>query len=324
MTEDITMHAAVVSTLGQPPVYQDFATPLAAPGQQRVRVTASALSQLARAKAMGKHYSSGSALPFVAGVDGVGVLDDGQRVYFFGPLAPYGTLAEYTLVAPEHCVPLPEGLDDVSAAAIAIPGMSCWAALVERAQFVKGETVLVNGATGASGRLAVQIARYLGAARIIATGRNPAALEWLRRAGADVTISLEQDADALAQALAPHFAAGVDVVLDYLWGPSARAALVSAAQNLPDGKALRFVQIGAISAAEISLPAAVLRSSAITLLGSGIGSVPLARLLQVVAQVLQAVQPAQLQVHAQAVPLAQLARYWDDADSQLRTVFVPG
>ncbi|KPC54191.1 quinone oxidoreductase family protein [Amantichitinum ursilacus] len=318
------MKAAVVTTLGQPPVYQDFDLPSAAPGQQRVRVTASALSQLARAKALGKHYSSSNSLPLVAGVDGVGVLENGQRVYFFGPIAPGGALAEYTLVPAENCVPLPDDLDDVTAAAIAIPGMSCWAALVERAQFVQGETVLVNGATGASGRLAVQVARHLGARKIIATGRNPAALAWLRSAGADVTVTLDQSEDALSQALAPHFAAGVDVVLDYLWGASARAALISAAQSLPDGKPLRFVQIGSISAAEISLPAAVLRSTAISLLGSGIGSVPLPRLLHVVAQVLQATVPAQLQVNAEAVPLAQLAEYWDRADSQLRTVFVPG
>ncbi len=318
------MKAAVVTAAGQLPVFADFEKPVAATGQQIVRVAASALSQLTRAKAAGTHYSSHGVFPFVAGVDGVGRLEDGQRVYFFAPQAPFGALGEYTVVDAAQCVPVPDELDDVTAAAAAIPGMSCWAALVERAGFVKGETVLVNGATGASGRLAVQIARYLGASKIIATGRNPAALNWLQAAGADVVVPLDQPEDALAAALAPHFAAGVDVVLDYLWGASARAPLVTAAKHLPEGQQMRFVQIGSISGAEISLPAAVLRATAINLMGSGIGSVPMPRLLQVVRQVLQAVIPAGLEVKTQAVPLAQLAEHWGAADSQVRTVFTMG
>ncbi|GGP27949.1 quinone oxidoreductase family protein [Silvimonas amylolytica] len=315
------MKAAVVTAAGQLPVFTDFEQPIAKEGQYLVRVAASALSQLARAKASGTHYSSHAVFPFVAGVDGVGRLENGQRVYFFSPQPPFGALAEYTVVDAMQCVPVPDDLDDITAAAAAIPGMSCWAALVERAGFIKGETVLVNGATGASGRLAVQIARYLGAGKIIVTGRNPVALEWLRSAGADVVISLDQSEDPLSAALAPHFAAGVDVVLDYLWGPSARVALITAAKNLPEGRQLRFVQIGSMSGAEISLPAAVLRATAIQLMGSGIGSVPLPRLLHVVKQVLAAVIPAQLQVKTQAVPLAELAGHWAQADSQLRTVF---
>jgi NADPH:quinone reductase-like Zn-dependent oxidoreductase len=315
------MKAAVVTAAGQPPAFADFENPVAATGQQRIRVAASALSQLARARAAGTHYSSHGVFPFVAGVDGVGRLDNGQRVYFFSPQAPFGALGEYTVVDAAQCVPVPDDLDDVTAAAAAIPGMSCWAALVERACFVKGETVLVNGASGASGRLAVQIARYLGAGKIIATGRNPAALDWLKTVGADVVISLDQTDDALTAALAPHLAAGVDVVLDYLWGSSARNILITAAKNLPEGQQMRFVQIGSMSGAEISLPAAVLRATAINLMGSGIGSVSLPRLLQVVGQVLQAVTPAGLEVKTHAVPLAQLADYWGQADSQVRTVF---
>ncbi|MBB5190883.1 NADPH2:quinone reductase [Silvimonas terrae] len=315
------MKAAVVTAAGQLPVFAEFEKPVAAAGQQIVHVAASALSQLTRAKAAGTHYSSHGVFPFVAGVDGVGRLENGQRVYFFAPQAPFGAMGEYSVVDAAQCVPVPDELDDVTAAAAAIPGMSCWAALVERAGFVKGETVLVNGATGASGRLAVQIARYLGAGKIIATGRNPAALGWLQSAGADVVIPLDQAEDTLSAALVPHLAAGVDVVLDYLWGPSARTLLVSAAKHLPEGQQMRFVQIGSISGAEISLPAAVLRATAINLMGSGIGSVPLPRLLHVVGQVLQAVIPAGLEVKTQAVPLAQLADHWGAADSQLRTVF---
>jgi NADPH:quinone reductase-like Zn-dependent oxidoreductase len=152
------MKAAIVNAAGEAPVYADFARPEASSGLRVVDVTASALSHVTRSRAAGSHYSSAGGFPFVAGVDGTGRLDDGRRVYFFKPQAPFGAMAEHSLVADAHCIALPDTLDDVTAAAIAIPGMSSWAALVERAGFVAGETVLINGATGTSGRLAVQVA----------------------------------------------------------------------------------------------------------------------------------------------------------------------
>lgn len=227
------MKAAVVEGAGQRPVYTEFEPPGAMPGHSLIDVTASALSRIAQGRAAGTHYSSVGGYPFVVGVDGVGRLDDGRRVYFFGAPAPFGAMAERTIAPDTQCVPLPDALDDVTAAAIAIPGMSSWAALTERARFVAGETVLVNGATGTSGRLAVRIAKHLGAAKVIATGRNAAALQALLSAGADAVVSLQQDDVHLARALEPHFRAGVDVVLDYLWGASAQTLLVAAAKATP-------------------------------------------------------------------------------------------
>jgi NADPH:quinone reductase-like Zn-dependent oxidoreductase len=316
------MKAAVVNAAGQPPVYADFAPPTALAGHRLIEVTASALSRVTRARAAGSHYSSTGSFPFVAGLDGTGRLEDGQRVYFLGPHAPFGAMAEQSLVPAENCVPLPDALDDVTAAAIAIPGMSSWAALVERAKFVAGETVLVNGATGASGRLAVQIAKHLGARKIIATGRNAAVLESLKSAGADVTISLSQDERSLSGAFAAQFRDGVDVVLDYLWGPSALSLLIAAAKASPDAYPVRVVQIGSIGGADIPLPGGVLRAAAITLLGSGIGSVPLPRLLNAMREVLNAALPAGLRIATEAVPLADLDKHWEQADSRVRTVFL--
>jgi NADPH:quinone reductase-like Zn-dependent oxidoreductase len=177
------MKAAVAKEAGQAPVYDDFVT-----GHHLIDVGACALSRITRARASGSHYSSSGNFPFVVGIDGTGRLEDGQRVYCFGPKARFGAMAERSLVPDSHCIALPDALDDITAAAIAIPGMSSWAALTERARFAPGETVLVNGATGASGRLAVLIAKYLGAGRVIATGRNAASLESLKLAGADFTI----------------------------------------------------------------------------------------------------------------------------------------
>lgn len=313
------MKAAIVQGAGQAPVYGDFDEPVAAAGECRIAVTASAVSHLAKNRAAGTHYSSSHRFPFVAGIDGTGRLDDGRRVYFVMPRAPHGSMAEHTVAPAGNCIALPDALDDVTAAAIANPGMSSWMALLERARLKAGETVLINGATGASGRLAVQIARHLGAGKVIATGRRTEVLETL---GADATIPLVEDQEALAQRLKPHFAQGVDVVLDYLWGDSAACLLRTAAKAGAEAVPIRFVQIGAMSGAEIALPAAVLRSSAITLMGSGIGSVPFERLVKCIGDLLQAAVPAGFRVAAMPVPLADFERAWASDDSTRRTVFV--
>ncbi|SDR35126.1 NADPH:quinone reductase [Paraburkholderia fungorum] len=317
------MKAAVVESMGERPIYGEFDEPAVIEGHCLINVSASALSHVTRARASGAHYSSAQSYPFVAGVDGTGRLENGQRVYFFKPRAPFGAMAERTLVPQAQCIALPDSLEDVTAAALAIPGMSSWAALVERAGFVAGETVLINGATGTSGRLAVQIAKHLGAAHIIVTGRNAAALESLTLAGADITISLEQSKDKLIEAFEAQFHRGVDVVLDYLWGTSAESLLFAAARAAADDYHVRFVQIGAISGPDIKLPAAILRSKAITLLGSGIGSIPLMRLFDTMKKVFDAAVPAGLQVATQAFPLAELSAHWENADSLYRTVFIP-
>lgn len=314
------MKAAVVTRKGEAPVYASFDEPAPLAAHTLVNVSASALSHVTRSRASGTHYSSLGAFPFVAGVDGVGRRADGSPIYFFAPAAPFGGLAERTLVPDAHCVALPESLAPHLAAALAIPGMSSWAALKERARFIAGETVLINGATGASGSLAVQIAKHLGAAKVIATGRHQPTLAALQALGADSVISLEQDERALSDAFEPHFRAGVDVVLDYLWGASARALLIGAAQALPDAHPLRFVQIGSIGGSALELPGAVLRASAITLMGSGIGSVPLLRLLQTVKEVLHAAIPARLQIATRTAPLADIASQWAHAEGRERTV----
>jgi len=318
------MKAALVEQPGQAPVYTDFADPAPAPGLRVLRVTAAAISHVTRSRASGVHYSVGGGGPQMAGMDGVGVDEDGRRVYFILPEAPFGAMAERCLVDARRCIALPDELGDVQAAALAIPGMSSWAALTERAQLKPGETVLVNGATGASGRLAVQVAKHLGARKVIATGRNAAALAELRALGADAAIALTDDGGALERVFRAEFAQGIDVVLDYVWGPSAEALIVAAAKSGPEAVPIRYVQIGAISGADITLPGAALRSSALQLMGSGIGSIPQPRLLAAIRSVLEAAPQAGLRIATRTRPLAQVAQAWDDAgDARSRIVLVP-
>jgi NADPH:quinone reductase-like Zn-dependent oxidoreductase len=318
------MKAAVVMGAGETPVYAEFMEPTPSAGESRITVTASAISQVVKSRASGRHYSSSGAFPFVVGIDGVGRLDDRSRVYFVLPRAPFGGMAERTVVPSAQWLPLPDELDDVTAAAIANPGMSSWAAYAERAKLTAGETVLVNGATGTAGRLAVQIAKHLGAGKVIATARNAEALKSVAALGADVTIPLVDDEAALEDRLKEQFAQGVDVVIDYLWGKSAERLLIAGAKAGQEAAPIRFVQIGSISAPDIALPSAVLRSSAIVLMGSGIGSIPFDRFAHAIGELLRAAAPAGLRIAFNPVPLSEVEQAWPRDDSARRTVFTIG
>ena len=188
--EALEMNAAVVRSYDAPPSYTTFEDPVAGERELLVTVTAAGLHPIVKSLANGTHYGSTGVFPFVPGVDGVGRLEDGRRVYFGVVRPPFGSFAEKTVTGMSMCVQLPDGLPDEAAAGLANPGMSSWAALTARAKFVAGESVLILGATGSAGRLAIQIAKRMGARRVVAAGRNPEALEKLKGLGADAVISL--------------------------------------------------------------------------------------------------------------------------------------
>ena len=311
------MKAALIPAAGAGPIFGDFREPVATDGTVIVKVRASALSNLTKGRASGSHYSSDGIYPSVPGSDGVGTTADGRRVYFVMPEAPFGALAEQSLVDKALCIPVPDALDDVTAAAIANPGMSSWAALVERAKIQPGETVLINGATGSAGSLAVQVAKYLGAGKVLVSGRNAAKLEALRALGADEVVPFTIDADhpdgadAFEQALKPHFRNGIDVVLDYLWGASALAIIASIARNVEDGHRVRFVQIGSAAGDNtISLPSAALRSSAIELVGSGLKSVTMDKLLAGIGHIFEGAAKGAFQIATVTMPLENITDAW--------------
>jgi NADPH2:quinone reductase len=323
------MNAAVVSAFDAPPRYATFADPVAAEGEHLVTVTAAALHPIVKALASGSHYGSTGELPFIPGVDGVGRLADGTRVYFGIGRSPYGSFSEKALAAGWMCIPLPgdsDSLDDATAAGIANPAMSSWVALMERAKFTAGENVLILGATGVSGQLAVQIAKRKGAKRIIAVGRNPQALEELKSLGADATISLDQPDEALVAAFRSEWAiASVDVVLDYLWGHPAECLLQAIAQKglKNSSSRIRYVQIGNSAGANISLPAATLRSSGLELLGSGFGSASMDQIKQAIAEFFAIAANEPVQFKIKTVPLSGVEAHWNDAEHGERLVFIP-
>ena len=291
------MNAAVVESFDRPPRYTTFADPTPTGDEVLITVTAAGLHPIVRALAKGSHYGSTGQLPFIPGVDGVGrttartgSLESDTRVLFGSARPPYGTFAERAVARPAFCTPIPDGLDDATVAAMMNPGMSGWAALEHRAHFAAGESVLILGATGSAGHMAVQIARRFGAKRIVAAGRNPQALEETTSLGADATVSLQQDHDALVAAFRAALAGGIDVILDYLWGPPAEALLAALVQKGLDHDAgrVRYIQIGNSAGPNISLAAAALRSSGLELLGSGFGSVSMDKLFASLRAILAA------------------------------------
>jgi NADPH2:quinone reductase len=319
------MNAAVVTDFDAPPTYTTFADPVATEGEVPVTVTAVALHPIVKALANGTHYGSTGTLPFIAGVDGVGRLADGSRVFFGVSRPPFGTFAERALAASWMCIPLPDGLPDEVAAGLANPAMSSWVALTARAQFVAGESVLILGATGVAGQLAVQIAKRRGARKILAAGRNPQALETLKSLGADVVISLDQPTEALVAAFRAEYEAGIDVVLDYLWGAPAEALLQAISQKglRTASTRVRFVQIGSSAGLNITLPAATLRSSGLELIGSGFGSASLKEIVLAVGELFKVAATEPFHFNITTAPLSQVASLWNTPEKGTRLVFKP-
>lgn len=315
------MYAALVTDYAKPPVYNEVPAPQPAPGEVLVYPTAVAKSQLVMAQASGKHYASPKP-PFIPGVDGVGKLENGQRVYFAFPRAPQGAMAQCVSVAQNYTVALPDDVDDISAAAMANPGMSSWVALSERAHFKNGEGVLIHGASGASGRLAIQIARHLGAGRITVTARGMQQAADLLALGADMYIDASQSAEILREIYQREFASGIHIVLDYVWGPGA-ALILNAAATHAEGAAaprIRFVNIGSMGGAEIPLPASVLRSSGLELMGSGLGSVAHVDLVRCIGEMFRAQRAGGFKVAATPRPLNEVEKHWAVATRE-RMVF---
>ncbi|MGD0392833.1 MAG: zinc-binding alcohol dehydrogenase family protein [Acidimicrobiales bacterium] len=320
------MHAAVVRRFDHPPRYEEFASPIASGDHEEViDVLASGLHPRVRSQANGSHYTSTDQLPLIPGIDGVGRHSDGSLVYFILPDTPYGAMAEHTVIDPRRSIPLPSGADPVLLAAAMNPGLSSWVALQQRVTFTTGQSVLILGATGSAGQLAVQIAKHLGAGEVVAAGRGADKLAVLGGLGADHTIDLAADPESVAQDLTAK-AADVDVVLDYLWGKPAESAIMPLLVGRRDRtRLISWVQIGAVAGAGINLPSVALRQANIHFLGSGQGSVSTAGILSVLPPLAEEIDRGTFSIDAVARPLADVESIWSapTAGATERTVLTP-
>jgi NADPH:quinone reductase-like Zn-dependent oxidoreductase len=319
------MHAAVLHTLGKTPLFEEFPDPTPGEEEVLVDVCAAALKPVDKQLASGKHFASPREFPAVCGVDGVGRLEDGTRIFFGGPRPPYGAMAERTVVRRAQCFSVPDGVDDDVAAAIPNPGVSAWLSLTHIAKLTPGETVLILGATGVTGKLAVQIAKILGAGRVVAAGRNERVLSTLAELGADATVRLDTPAQDLIEAFRSQAAEkSFDVIIDYLWGPPTEALLaaITGAEFTVAGSQARLVEAGESAGPTITLPAAVLRSTALTILGTA-GIPPWDVLTDAFQQVMSHAATGKLSVETERVPLAGIEDAWERNVEARRLVVIP-
>jgi NADPH:quinone reductase-like Zn-dependent oxidoreductase len=319
------MKAAVVRQWDNAPRYEEIDTPVAGTDEERVRVVAAGLHPRVRSQSNGSHYTSTGDLPLTPGIDGVGERADGSLVYFVLPDTQRGSMAAYTIIDPRRAVPLPDGADPVLLAAAMNPGMSSWVALHKRVTFTPGQSVLILGATGSAGQLAIQIARHLGASKVIAAGRGADKLAALIELGADATIDLAAEPELVAADLATH-AADVDIVLDYLWGAPAEAAILPLLTGRDDrSRLLSWLQIGAIAGPDIQLPSAALRQANVHFLGSGQGSVSTRGILETLPSLAAEITAGRFSIQAVARPLADVESVWTSVPTGAteRVVLVP-
>ncbi|WP_433060808.1 zinc-binding dehydrogenase [Dactylosporangium sp. CS-033363] len=310
------MHAAVVSSFDAPPRYDEVAEPVARGRDEMVvEVLAAALHPRVRSQADGSHYTSTEELPLVPGIDAVVRDSKGRIRYTVLDDTTLGTMAERTVIEADRSVVLPDTIDPVLVAAAMNPVMSSWVALQRRIEFRRRQRVLILGATGSAGRMAIQVAKRFGAGQVVAAGRDVARLEKLRALGADVVCTFDDVARA----------ADVDVVIDYVWGDPAARAMVALLTARADRSApLTWVQIGSVAGPDAPIPSAALRSARLQIVGSGIGSVPGRDFVKELPKMAAAVADGAFDVRARAVPLAEVERAWvGTAGTPERIVFVP-
>ena len=315
------MHAAVVDSFDRPPAYRELPDPAPTADTVLVDVLASAVHPRVRSQAAGSHYASTDELPLVPGIDGVGRGPDGALRYFLLPDTTLGAMAERTLVDPRRSIVLPDDVDPVRIAAAMNPAMSSWVALRRRITLPEHARVLVLGATGSAGRMAVQIAKHLGAAHVTAVGRDAGKLAQLPAIGADALIDLTADPEAgLAET-----GRELDVVLDYLWGdPAATAMRAIVPARADDDRLLQWIAIGSMAGTEAPIPSAALRATNLRIVGSGQGSVPARDFLAELPGLVTELTAGGYDIATRAVPLRDVTAAWAEAPTtEDRLVLVP-
>jgi NADPH:quinone reductase-like Zn-dependent oxidoreductase len=318
------VYAAVVKAPGQVPRYELIDLPPPTADQVQVQVIAAGVHRLVRAIVSGRHYLKTKSLPLIPGVDGVGTLSNGKKVFFMSMMPPNGTMSERVNIDPEMTISLPDAADPVVFAAIMNAGLASWMALRERARIQPGETVLILGVTGSSGQMAARSAHLLGAKHVIGVGRNTSVLNQLLEDGTiNTSIPLSDDDTQFQQAIEKE-AADVDIVVDFLWGRPTEIAMAGIQSARKDAtQRLRWVEIGQMAGATIQCSAALLRSKNIEISGSGVGPVSIKEMLKSVENMVPLVMEGKLTTSVVTIPLKDIEKKWEEtADVKERVVVV--
>jgi NADPH2:quinone reductase len=295
------MRAAVLREYGVPRP-GEFREPVAGPEHAVVEVLAAGVNPVDISICAGRFYGGKPSLPCVAGREGVGVLS-GRRVYFDAPVTPFGSIAERALIDPRSAYPVPDAVADGLAVALGISGLAAWLALTWRAELERGEHVLVLGASGMVGQIAVQAANLLGAGRVVAAARSADAIERCRALGADACVRLDAGVD-VAAALAEAAEGRLDVVIDPVFGEPFAAAVQAASFNA------RLVHLGAAAAAQATLPSAAIRGKMLVIMGHTNFGAPPGVKRAAYEQLLGAAVRGELSVEVESLPLESVGEAW--------------
>jgi NADPH:quinone reductase-like Zn-dependent oxidoreductase len=307
------MKAAVISEPDATPAFADHQDPPPDPRHGVLTMVAAGLHPVVRALATGRHYGTAGSWPIVTGVDAVARTADGTLAYVAGTRHPYGTFAEF--ISPSVVIPLPHHADPIMIAAGMHPSMSSWLPLKERRNELGGPglgTVLILGASGMTGRLAVQNAQVLGARHVIAVGRDATALGALSgpdRSLVTLTGVAELDRDSLVEAVAGHHPS---TVLDYVWGAPAEAAFAALARLrlTPADRPIAYLQVGESAGPHAALPAGLLRGTAISIRGSGARTYPMGEIMLGISEVMAHFADGAVALPVMTYPLAKVATAW--------------
>jgi len=297
------MRAAVIERFGELPVVRERDEPKA-DSANVIEVTAAPLNPVDLSIATGKFYAGTPPLPYVPGGEGIGHPRSGvpaDRVYFRAA-PPNGALAERA-VANGQTVPLPEQISDGVAAALGTPGIAAYLAITRRAQLQPGETVLVLGASGVLGSIAVQVAKLIGAGRVIAAARDDRALARAKDLGADATVDLKQ-IEGLTERIREASRGQLQVVIDPIWGAAAVAALEAMS---PLG---RFVQLGQAAGPEATVKSATVRGRYLSILGYGSFLVPWEEQVVAYRRLVEYAAAGKIKVEVEVLPLEAAPDAW--------------
>ncbi|HUC22479.1 MAG TPA: zinc-binding alcohol dehydrogenase family protein [Streptosporangiaceae bacterium] len=330
------MKAAVLRSPDGTPECADFDEPPVPSGRELVGLAAAGIHPVVRSLAANRHYGSTGTYPLIPGVDAVARTADGTLVYTGYVQPPYGTLAERMAVPAAMKLPIPDGAEPERVAGGLNPGLSSWLPLRNR-QSEAGAlgTVLILGATGMAGLLAVQNARLLGADRVIAAGRDRDRLARAEAYGATTVPLPARDAaappgarDVTAAALADALGGTAPgLVLDFVWGAPAEAAFAALARRglEEDDADIAYVQIGALAGGEAAVPSALLRSRRIRISGSGAGSASIDTIMAELPGYIEMIANGSVEVPVRVFALSAVSQAWAAAGSGgERVVVVPG
>jgi NADPH2:quinone reductase len=305
------MGAAVVDRLGSAPSFREIDRPTAGPDQVLIQVGAAGLNPLDLRIASGTFYGGAPAVPYIPGSEGVGVVVggssplQGERVRFETARGASGALAQWAVAEARTCLTLPKELPTATAAGLGVAGIAAWIALVDKVQLKAGESVLILGATGTVGQLAVQIARLLGAGRIVAAGRDPGALAKTLDLGADAVVTIaEQTRDLLQQEFVDAAGGPVNVVFDPVWGHPLEAAAGATAPSA------RIIHLGESAGSEATLSSAVVRGRQLTIIGHTSPQTPWDIRARAFGEVADHTAAGRIRLDVEEMPLSAIASAW--------------